>query len=266
MRVVCYPSVGKHKALKLSCAFAEGCGGEIAGTGETKLRPGAAFFYGMTAHTLRLIGQCRREGRDWYYADNAYYFGRGDYFRVSKGRFQQDGLGSAGGSGTARPERFARFGVKVRPWRRQGSAIVIATQSELFYRLLLGIDRQTWVAERVAEIAAASDRPIRICHKPEARGSGNAPYAPSFESTLTDTWAVVTHSSSAAVKALIEGVPVFCTAPCVASVMGLDNLARIEAPDYPDGREPWLWNLAANQWTADEMRDGTCWRALSGLG
>jgi hypothetical protein len=260
MSVVCYPGAGKRKALKLSCAFAEGCGGEIAGTGETRLRPGAAFFYGMTAHTLRLIGQCQREGREWYYADNAYYFGRGDYFRVSKGRFQHDGLGNAG------PDRFAGFGVTIRPWRRQGSEIVIATQSELFHRLHLGIDRRVWVVERVAEITAVSDRPIRICHKPEPVRSGNAPYARSFETHLADAWAVVTHSSSAAVKALIEGVPVFCTAPCMASVMGLDDLARIETPVYPDGREPWLWNLAANQWTLDEIRDGTCWRALRGVG
>lgn len=260
MTVVCYPSVGKRKALKLSCAFAEGCGGEIAGTGETKLRPAAAFFYGMTAHTLRLIEQCRREEREWYYADNAYYFGRGEYFRVSRSRFQHDGSGDAG------PERFARFDVKLRPWRRQGSAVLIATQSELFYRLHLGIDRTDWVAERESEIATVSDRPIRICHKPGPHEPGNAAYAPSFESYLKDAWAVVTHSSSAAVKALIEGVPVFCTAPCMASPMGLNDLAHIEAPEYPDGREPWLWNLAANQWTPDEMRDGTCWRALRGLG
>lgn len=260
MTVVCYPSVGKRKALKLSCAFTEGCGGEIAGIGETTLRPGAAFFYGMTEHTLRLIDQCRREGREWYYADNAYYFGRGDYFRVSKGRFQHYGSGNAG------PERFARFGLKVRPWRRQGTAILIVTQSELFYRLLLGIDRRTWVAERIAEIAAASDRPIRVCHKPESNESGNAPYAPAFEANLADAWAVVTHSSSAAVKALIEGVPVFCTASCMASRMGEADLARIETPAFPDEREPWLWNLAANQWTREEIRDGTGWRALCGLG
>ena len=260
MTVVCYPSVGKRKALKLSCAFAEGCGGEIAGTGETRLRPGGAFFYGITEHTVRLIDQCRHEGRAWYYADNAYYFGRGDYFRVTRGAFQHDGSGAAG------PERLARFGLQIRPWRRQGSAILIATQSELFYRLLLGTDRRTWVAGRIAEIRAVSDRPIRVCHKPAPRDSGNAPYAPAFESDLADAWAVVTHSSSAAVKALIDGVPVFCTAPCMASPMSGGDLARIETPAYPDGREQWLCNLAANQWTRDEIRDGTCWRTLRGLG
>ena len=41
------------------------------------------------------------------------------------------------------------------------------------------------------------------------------------------------------------------------------NPARIEEPRYPDGREPWLWNLAANQWTREEMADGTCWRGLT---
>jgi len=260
MSVTCYPSAGKRKALQLSCAFAEGCGGTIAGTGETKLRPGAAFFYGMTEHTLPLIAQCRREGRDWYYADNAYYFGRGTYFRVTKNAYQHDG------SGRADAGRFATFDLRIRPWRRAGTHILIATQSQLFYRYQLGIERSEWVAQQMAQIAAVSRRPIRVCHKPDPGRPGNGAVAPSFEADLADAWAAVTHSSSAAVKALLEGVPVFCTAPCMASRMGQDDLSRIEDPTYPDDREQWLANLAANQWTRAEFRDGTCWRALNGLG
>ncbi|MFQ6016777.1 MAG: hypothetical protein ACE5KF_01150 [Kiloniellaceae bacterium] len=255
--LTCYPSPGKRKAMKLCQAFAEGCGGRVAALGERNLRPGAAFFYGMTEHTLPLIEQCQAEGREWYYADNAYYFGRGRYFRVTRKALQHDGSGDAG------PERFEAFGRKIKPWKRDGRHVLIATQSELFYRFRLGISRDEWTRNVVEELRAATDRGIRICDKPVAARSNNAAHGASFEADLEEAWGLVTHSSSTAVKALLEGVPVFCTGACMASRMGLSDLSRIENPRYPGGREQWLCNLAANQWTKAEMRDGTCWRQLS---
>ncbi len=259
--LTCYPSPGKRKALKLCAAFAEGSCGRVAGLGESRLGPGAAFFYGMTGHTLPLIERCRRGGRDWYYADNAYYFGRGAYFRVTRNAYQHDGGGAAG------PERFARFGLSAAPWRKGarngGRHVLVTIQSELFYRLALGTTREAWLADVLARLRAATDRPIEVCHKAVAAASGNAAAGPGFETHLGDAHALVTHSSSTAVKALLDGVPVFCTGACMASSMGRADLALLEDPRYPDDREPWLWNLAANQWTREEMSDGTCWRQLT---
>ncbi len=254
--LTCYPSPGKRKALKLCAAFAEGSDGRVAGLGESRLLPGAAFFYGMTGHTLPLIERCRRGGRDWYYADNAYYFGRGTYFRVTRKGYQHDGGGAAG------PARFARFGLKPAPWRRDGRHLLVTTQSELFYRLALGTTRAAWLADTLARLGAATDRPIEVCHKAAPRASGNAAAGPGFETRLAGAHALVTHSSSTAVKALLDGVPVFCTGAGMASPMGRADLALVEDPRYPDDRETWLWNLAANQWTREEMTDGTCWRHL----
>ena len=256
MGVVCYPSPGKRKSLGICTVFAEGCGGRVAPVGTPRLAPGAAFFYGMTAHTLALIDRCRREGRDWYYAANAYYLGRGAYFRVTRDAYQHDG------SGTAAPARWRRFGLNLKPWRAAGRQVLVTTQSEAFYRLHLGLSRADWLADTVARLGSATGRPIQVCHKPVATRSHNAAAGAGFEAALAGAHALVTHSSSTAVKALIEGVPVFCTGPCAASPMGLADLARIEAPHYPKDREAWLRVLAANQWTRDEIADGTCWRAL----
>jgi hypothetical protein len=44
--------------------------------------------------------------------------------------------------------------------------------------------------------------------------------------------------------------------------MGRSDLAQIEDPARPDGREPFLWNLAANQWTRKEILLGQAWRDL----
>jgi hypothetical protein len=290
--VTCYPSPGKLKGLKVCHAFAQGCGGQVAQAGETRLAPGPAFFYGMTAHSLALIARCRAEGRDWYYADNAYYVGRGSHFRVTKNAFQHAGTGAAG------PERWRAFGVALKPWcdggstrrpvlrssgaaaaeggsllaRRslgegggEGGHILITTQSELFYRLHLGVSRAAWLADLRSRLKAVSGRPIEVCHKPAPGAPGNPAAGENFEADLTGAHALVTHSSSTAVKALIEGVPVFCLGVCVASPLGLSDPARIETPHYPGNREPWLWTLAANQWTREEMRAGVCWRDLNGL-
>lgn len=249
MTVTCYPSPGKRKALKICRAFAAGCGGTVAETGETTLRPGPAFFYGWTEHTAPLIARCRAEGRTWIYADNAYYFGRGTYFRVTRNALMHDGRGEAG------PERFARFGIAVKPWRRDGEHIVVATQSEAFYRLHLGTTRELWTARVCDELDLFTRRPVVVCHKPPLPWPGDDPHG-GFEEALPGAWAVVSHSSSVMVKALIEGVPVISLGPSMASIMGTNDPAHIEDPRMPDGREQWLWNLAANQWTRGEMREG----------
>ena len=255
MGVVCYPSPGKRKGLKICRAFAEGCGGRVAAAGQARLEGDAAFFYGWTEHTAQLIETCRREGRDWYYADNAYYFGRGQYFRVTHGALMHEGGGDAGAA------RFDRFGLTVKPWRRDGRHIVVATQSELFYKIHLGVCRDDWVLKIAADVRRHSDRPLVVCHKPPLPWPGGFPHI-NFEKALPGAWAVVSHSSSVMVKALIEGVPVFSLGRSMASAMGYREISRIETPRRPDGRTRWLCNLAANQWTRDEMRDGTCWRDL----
>lgn len=258
MTVTCYPSPGKRKGQSLCEAFAEGCGGRVAAAGDSVLHPGAAFFYGWTEHSAKLIRQCQAEGRTWYYCDNAYYFGRGTYFRVTKNAFMHDGSGNADGW------RLRPFQLRLQDWNLEGSKIVVTTQSEVHYTARLGTTRDAWTSDVIAEIEKHTERPIIVCHKPDPKASGNAYAAPGFEVELSDAWAVVAHCSSAMVKALIEGVPVFSLAPSMASRMGRSDLAQIEDPFYPEGRMQWLANLAANQWTRDEMRSGKCWRDLNG--
>lgn len=249
-----YVAEGKRKGLKICTAFAKGARGEVVRPGVTRrLLPGPAMFYGWAPSTMPLFDEARRDGRDWYYADNAYYFGRGEFFRVTRGAFQHDGNGDAG------PERFERFGIEVKPWRNGGRHVLVTTQSDLWHRQWCGMSQEQWAEMVVAEIRRHTDRPVDVCHKPSPCYGA---HDPSFESRLDDAWAVVTHSSSTGVKALLEGVPVFSLAPSCLSVMGSADLAEIEAPRRPDGREQWAWNLAANQWTLAEIEDGTCWREI----
>ena len=253
MRVTCYPTIGKAKSVRICEAFARGCGGAVATVHERKLRPGAAFFYGWTEYTWPLMLQCVEERRDWYYCDNAYYYGRPRFFRVTHNALMHDGSGPGG--------KLA-LGVDMKPWQEDGGHIVVTTQSDGFYSLRLRQTREEWVTAVKRRLRQFTERPIKVCHKPGSWTGEPHPHR-NFEEVLPGAWAVVSHSSSTMVRAVVEGIPVFSLAPSMASVMGLDDLSRIETPARPEGRKRWIENLMANQWEHPDMINGTCWRQIN---
>lgn len=224
-------------------AFAKGCGGPVETDGILRDRPVALFG---SPRLWSLLTQARAEGRTWWYGDKA-YFGRGKFYRITRNAFQHDGSGNAG------PERFRRFGLSIAPWRTSGSHILVCPPGDRFQRLH-GVE--DWLERTLETLKTYTDRPIRVRPKPRLI-DGNS-LAPDLE----DCWALVTFMSNTAVEAVLAGIPVFVTGRSAASRMGLDDRSRIESPVMPDGREQWAWNLAANQWTLDEIRSGAAWRAI----
>ncbi len=257
MQVTCYPSPGKKKGLKICTSFAQGCGGAVAREGEPNLAPGAAFFYGWTEYTWPLMARCVREGRVWFYADNAYYYGRGSYFRVTRCALMHDGR-----HGARNDKLLDLYGVRGAPCRKTGAHIVVTPQSQGFYTLRMGITRDVWTAKVVETLRCFTRREIVVCDKADRRGGGR-PHV-NFGGALPGAWAVVGPSGSTMVKAVADGHPVFSLGPSMGSAMGSDDLSRIEDPCLPDeeDRAAWLSQILAQQWTYGEMISGACWRGL----
>ena len=242
---VSYIVPGEQTSPRFAHAFAHGCRGRA--TEADSLQPGPIALFG-SPRRWHLLQDAIARGRTWYYADHA-YFGRGLYFRITKNAYQHDGRSDAS------PKRFERFGLTVRPWRTVGAHIVVCPQSDVYFSLH-GLDASRWVADVSAALRRHTDRELRVRWKRDP-----TPIA----ADLQGAWAVVVFSSIAAVDALVAGVPVFVLAPFAATRrMGLDDLSRIESPIYPDDRDPFLWSLAANQWTLDEIEHGLAWRVLRG--
>ncbi|MCH8858271.1 MAG: hypothetical protein IID54_01675 [Proteobacteria bacterium] len=265
MSVLCYVSPKKTKAMRLCTHFAFGCNGAVMPAGHSKLEPGPAFFYGWTEHTHPLFALCQLDGREWYYADNAYYFGRSEYFRITRNGFMHDGTGRASAYGRKRAEAL---GVHMSGWRKpRHGPIIITTQSELFYSVRLGTTRTAWAEAIKRKIEKHTSRPVVILDKPESRDMHQTqPHALNLETLLGDAWALVTHSSSAGIAALCAGVPVFAVAPSMMGTMGISDLSQIESPRYPDDRERWISVLMANQWTLDEIASGEAMDRLAQQG
>jgi hypothetical protein len=240
-----------HPKSRMICeAFAKGAGGKVVGP--APLRPGKAFFYGALRGLLPTLRQAQAEAREWFYADNGYFRpGKGGYFRITRNARQHDGCGNA------KPERWERLGLEIKPWRTIGSHILVCPPDQL-YGELWGIDVVKWRNDVLGQLERATDRPVVVRDRSSAKDP-NRPLA----ADLANCWALVTCTSNIAVDALIAGVPVFCTHPCSAYDMGTPILGSIEEPIMREDRLRWAQVLAANQWTLPEMSSGLCWRELT---
>lgn len=227
----------------LSSAFAEGCGGSIVPPG--RLLEGPAVVYGILRGCGDIIRQCEWVGRDYYHIDHGYFL-RGHYegyYRVTRNALQ------CAGEGPAAPKRWEALRLSMRPWRRSGRHVVICPISGMVGEFL-GIGAKDWTAAVIEEVSRHTDRPVIVKHK-DGKPLGEA---------LEDAWCMITHSSNAAVDAVVAGVPVVTlgNSACGPVSWGWRN---IERPRWPE-REPWAWNLADNQFTIAEMKSGEAWRMV----
>jgi hypothetical protein len=218
------------------------------------LADGGMVTYGCLRGLRPLFDRVRAEKRNFVYVDNGYFrpsaHSRKDYsgyYRATHNALQHNGAGGAD------PHRFEMLGKRLHAWRSGGSEIMICPPS-VDYGEWYGFDAVAWLGNTLATLKKHTDRPIRIREKRVAGGC-------TLWDALRTCHALVTHSSNAAVEALLFGVPVFCTEPCAAYAMGDPNIVNIECPRRFD-REQWAWNLAANQWTLAEMKSGAAWREV----
>ena len=242
--VICYAQPDKPKSRRVLEAFAAGCGGRVASTTVEQLEPGAVAFYGVRPGWSHLWRQAQIERRDIYYLDNAFWDdAREVKFRVGRNVVQMYEF----------PKRdYPPFRRPIARWREGGDHIVVCPQSSEF---MVCVERFSehwtdWIARR---LRMYTTRPIVIRTKRDRRPLAD---------DLRNAWAVVTHTSAAANEAIVAGIPAFTTGLCAATPMSNQDVAHIERPRCPDGREQWAAAVAAHEWTLEEMANGTCWKAL----
>lgn len=243
----CYSTPGKVKAARLCEAFAEGAKRQgyearVAGYIPAQLLPGAAVFYGVTPETAHLWQQAKAEGRDWYYIDNGYFdAGRGAYYRITKNRLQHDGQGRSSGV------RREALGVRVQPWRDGvGQNVVVCLQSDLFMETVAGVSPDDWQRQVQQYLGTQPVRRIIVRHW----NADKARMAATLHNDLMNAALLVTWASSAAVEALLFGVPVWTSTQSAAHGI------------QPPFREAWANVLADQQWTLPEIEQGMAWQAM----
>jgi hypothetical protein len=217
----------------------------------------------------RIIKNCWKNGRDFYYVDTGYFGnevtlsnpnGWKYWHRIVKNNLQH-------GEIVARPDdRFKHFNKKFKPWKKDGTKILIAKPDEKpckFY----GVDLEQWVTDTVNTIKQHTDRPVVIRERAPQRVDRITTNTLQ-EALDDDIFALVTFNSVAAVESIFHGIPAFTLAPSnAASPVALQDLSKINEPYYPDKDKLYAWgcHLAYGQFHISELRNGKAKAMLEDL-
>lgn len=223
-------------------AFARGCGGIV----RDRYVEGRWSGFGSPQNWHELQRSIEA-GFDWYYGDHA-YFRRGTFYRVTKNALFSRGVGKSD------MQRVKMFLEKPASWG-SGENIIICPQSDTFFRRV-GTTQIEWITNTVKELKRYTDRKILLHFKKDRLP---------LSAFLKGAHCVVSYSSNSAVEAVMNGVPAINTADSHAALMCRSSLSDIENLFFPDNRLEYAAVLADNQFTFEEMSNGTCWRHLEGI-
>lgn len=241
-----YPVPGKAKSDMICRAFAAGA---------PKSATGAVFF--GTEGQMSAFQKAQANGRDWFYCDNSYLDKhRGTYFRVTKNALQVDPAGKSSDGA-----RFAKLVVPIRPWGNPlGKNILVVPQSDNFMKSTLGF-KHDWADDAVRKLISFGVPAQRIRVRPWVSDKIKAGIA--LLDDLPNLRLLVTYSSSAAITALLEGVPAISESGAANWLTGGLTAENVFVPVLPNNRLQFAQVLADNQFTLEEFRDGTAWQWLN---
>ena len=241
-------------SIKVTESLSKGTGFPIVNM-PSLLLDGGMITYGDGYGLQALILQCQDQCRPWVYIDRG-YFKSGHYegyYRVTKNAYQLQKVGNF------KPDRWERLGLEIKPWREKGNLIIVCPPSPHLAGMLR-IDHKLWTHNVVKELKLRTRKEILVRPKPSVYERTRNP----IEALFPRTHALVTFASNAAIDALLWGIPIFMTSDRGAAYAYAEkDLSKIEKPWFPEGREKLMYSLAANQWTLEEMENGTCWRELT---
>ena len=221
---------------------------------ETDPKPNS-MFWGFVNNNLKLVKTLESKKHSFWFTDTP-YFGRFDnnnlkpnnhYWRICKNNIHASFIKDC------KPDRFEKFGLKIKAPDFKGSYILVCPSSPGINNYL---ERPNWLQETVEQIKRYTDRPIKVRHKPRGRGtSGPSEAKVPLAEDLKDAWVCVTSCSISAVEAQCMGIPVICDEKSFAKDVSSQQLADIEDP-YFVGCEDWLYSLAYQQFTPEEFANG----------
>jgi len=221
---------------------------------ETEPNPNS-MFWGFVGNNRQMVKKLESRKHPFWFTDTP-YFGRFDnnnlkpdnhYWRICKNSIHVRYLKGC------HKDRFEKFGINLKAPDLQGDYILVCPSSAGINEYL---DRPKWLYETIEQIKRYTDREIRVRHKPRGRGtSGPSEAKRPIEEDLKNAWCCVTSCSISAIEAICAGKPVFCDEKSFATHIANTNLADIENPLYVSP-EDWLYSLAYQQFTPEEISNG----------
>jgi hypothetical protein len=222
----------------------------------------------------RIIAEQQRRGGKtmcidascWKYLDDS-----GTYLRYSLGGPFYDRAEYA--NNNSKPDKWAEISSRLNiqlhaPQHNDTGHILICVQRDGGFSMKT-LDPQSWLQQKIKQIRAVTDRPIRIRPHPGkyqmvdflhySNMPGVTVVDPGSRTLINDlqgAHSAVFFNSSSSVAAACEGIPIFVDdASCVAWAVANKNISQIETPAVFD-RQQWMYDLAAAHWSDADAQQG----------
>ena len=207
---------------------------------------------GTLRGTETIIWESQRRGHNFYYMDHAYFHAtrlyQGDIqYRIIKSQMQLNHLVDLDDEDYKRIDRYKPITTK--PFTKNGNHILLCPPTKAICRLYNLGDEQSWINDMVSELKSHTDRDIIIRKKDETK---------TLQEQLKNCHAIVTHQSTAAIQAILQGVPSFCDLISQSVPVSEIDISKIETPFYPDDdlRQQWIDSLLSCQFNMSEISNG----------
>ena len=225
-------------------------------------------MYGILAGSGEVYKWCQRQKKDFYFMDHGYFTNAHDrphWLRITKNKHCQNVLQNKS------PDRYEKyFKQEIKPWKKNGRKILILPPTNAIANFFGAED---WLDNTLKIIKENTDRPIDVREKPYnptvaidhvgATVKIDRPTKNQGNINWNEYHAMVTYNSNTMIASLAEGVPVFCDPQnSAAAPISETDFSKIESPKYGD-RVALFSSLAYNNWTMDEMSNGTAWRMIN---
>lgn len=230
-----------------------------------------AIVFGVKGKSRQVIDDHQEMGRQTILLDKGYSRAKGEGGHTEYSRVIINDLDPSSYmmNESRGDDRFRRLGIRLERHRKTKGGHILFCGSTQKYHDFHKLGDSTEYAERVfSKLRKVTDKHFIYRPKPSARGM--RPVAGTSYSSgrmimaeaLRGCHAVVTHGSSAAMDAIIAGVPALVLGKSIASPVSDSELTNIESIYYPENdlRQQWANNMAYCQWTNEEMRSGEAWQ------
>lgn len=147
-------------------------------------------------------------------------------------------------------DRFSKLGFELKPWRTNGTEIVVRAQRGLGSRLMA--NPPSWAENTANALRAIAKLPVRVVPHPGDKGKQEADAR-----NLEHAHSLVVWSSAMGVRALTEGIDVaYCAPHWVCADAAPRQWAHIGEPVYRNERESALHKMSHGQWSPEEIATG----------
>jgi hypothetical protein len=259
----------KPRTQRYVDAFVRGSGaGKIYQFREMKKLPSEELtMYGILAGSGEVYKWCKKEKKNFYFMDHGYFTNAHDkphWLRITKNKHCQNVMQKRSAD---RYEKY--FKKELKPWHKGKKILVLPPTNAIAN--FFGVE--DWLDKTLLTLQKSTDREIDIREKPYnptiavdhvgATVKVDRPTVHKGSIDWTQYHATVTYNSNTMVTSLENGVPVFCDPNnSAAAPISETDFSRIETPKYGD-RIALFSSLAYNNWTLQEMANGTAWRMLN---